>query len=315
MADEIVVTPVVETPAAVVETPAAQAAVTTSASASTPPAALTKAEVVAALKQKNAERAAAAAAETPPPAATPVATSETPAPAASKYDEDTIAMAQAYGVDVNGFADDASARNAVKLIAERYAFANQQVPQEEVEDEQVVDEIDKTVLDAKTAQYIKKLEAQSAKQQELLLAQHQAAQQAEAQYIDNLWADSTRRSIALVDGLAHPALGVSGKTTPLQDAGREAVFKTAGRLLNGFLREGRNPPAIEVVVRTALELNGIPSKKPATPNAKSLPPGPTAAQPAKKINLPTVRRPHDPLGIMQDESFRRAVPEIFAGRP
>ena len=324
MSDEILNQPAAntETPAA---TPAPQAAVAASASASTPPAPTTKAEIVAALKAKNAERAAAAAAKATEtqadnapvvndtPASDTAATTGASDQTQSKFDEDTVAMAAAYGVPLDGFADDASARNAVKLIAERYAIEQPTYVENEVEEDEE-EGFDKSALDAPTAAYIKKLEQEVAQSQRQLQEIREAQEQIERQNIDRLWSDTTKRAVALVDSLAHPALGTSGKTTPLQNAAREAVFKTTGRLLNGFLREGREAPAIEVVLRTALELNGIPSKKPVTPAAKSLPPGATAAVPAKQLKLPTIKKPHDPLGIMQDETFRRGVAEIFAGR-
>lgn len=300
----------------------AQAEVNTSASVSTPPAVTTKADIVAELKRRKAERESNKSESTSPaPAETKIDGSEAAtagAPStetpASRFDEDTIAMANAYGVDVEQFTDDASARSAVKLIAERYAVERQNETYQEPVEETPVEEIDRSQLDAKTAAYIKKLEAEQARDRERAEAYERQVVEANQNQINQLWADSTRRAIKLVDELAHPSLGVTGKTTPLQNAAREAVFKTAGRLLTGFLREGRDAPPIEVVVRTALELTGIPTKRSTTAVAKTLPPGPTPAATPKQLKLPTKKQPHDPLGIMQDETFRRGIQEIFGSR-
>lgn len=235
----------------------------------------------------------------------------------SKFSEDLAQLGSAYGVDVNEFSGESDARAAIKLVAGKYAkiglnspaTQKNEVAKPKVETEEGFDE---TALDAKTSAYVKKLrkDAESARRES---EEYQRGQeQARQEQTNTAWGQVMERANSVMDSVASHDFGVKNEVNSVQQIKRETVMKTAGAILQGMVASGHAVPAIEKVMETALLLNGYTvSKSQKTSTKASLPPGGVTAAEVKKPASLVIRKPYDPLQVMNDPSFRAGLNEIF----
>lgn len=267
---------------------------------------------------KPQERAAETTSPEAQPPAAPVATTPAAPAEKPKFSEEVTKAAQAFGVDISGFADDANAQHAINLAINQAAAIGSrpqiEQPQAEAPDDEDDEDFDfSTIQDAKVAAHVRKLQEQAngAVQFVKQLEQQQIAErQAIAKRTYDQLVDRAKKKI---DSLKSSDFGVGDNITYPQQLQRRNLMDTTANIIAGARASGREVE-VEDAINAAMTLLGKKPGEEAAPAPKSLQPGslgpggkPAPAQPY----FPKVRPAWDLTGVTSDPNMQRGLAEIF----
>lgn len=230
-------------------------------------------------------------------------------------------LSTVYGLDLSGFSSPADARAAARLLAEQYAQAGLAISQElsylppVPKPEAPTSQFDEVLADPTLDPAIKqKLAAAKQQYDQQLQAYDAAIQQQQTRFQETRQAEVRSRAGVALDKFASPKYGVAGARTVSQQIATQNVFKVAEAIIDGMVQRGARIPPIEAVVQMAVDLDGgAASAQKTSDAAKAL--GQKSRATSNAVTLgpkSRVNKPYDPLGVLNDDSFRAGLRAIAA---